>query len=74
MSDGQVGGVVASGCMTSDKWLAVDLDGTLAVYDGWKGEDHIGDLVLPIAEKIEQRVNDGWKVAIFTARVSGQAS
>ena len=74
MSDGQVGGVVVSGCMANDKWLAVDLDGTLAVYDGWKGEEHIGDLVLPIAEKIKQRVNDGWKVAIFTARVSGQAS
>lgn len=72
MSDGQVGGVVASGCMANDKWLAVDLDGTLAVYNGWSGEDHIGDLVLPVAEKIKQRVNDGWKVAIFTARVSGQ--
>ena len=74
MNDRQVVGVVDSGCMATDKWLAVDLDGTLAVYDGWKGEDHIGDLVLPIAEKIKQRVNDGWKVAIFTARVSGQAS
>ena len=71
MSDGQVGGVVTSGYMTGDKWLAVDLDGTLAVYNGWSGEDHIGDLVLPVAEKIKQRVNDGWKVAIFTARVSG---
>ena len=74
MSDGQVGGVVASVCMANDKWLAVDLDGTLAVYDVWSGEDHIGDLVLPVAEKIKQRVNDGWKVAIFTARVSGQAA
>lgn len=55
----------------NDKWLAVDLDGTLAVYNGWKGEDHIGDLILPMAEKIMKRVNDGWKVAIFTARVSG---
>ena len=74
MSDVQVSGVVASGCMANGKWLAVDLDGTLAVYNGWSGEDHIGNLVLPIAEKIKQRVNDGWKVAIFTARVSGQAS
>ena len=72
MNDGQVGGVVASGCMANDEWLAVDLDGTLAVYDGWKGEDHIGDLIQPIADRIKQRVNDGWKVAIFTARVSGQ--
>ena len=75
MSDGQVGEVVASGgTVAVEKWLAVDLDGTLAVYSGWNGEDHIGDLILPIAEKIKQRVKDGWKVAIFTARVSGQAS
>lgn len=71
MSDVQVGGVVASGCMANDKWLAVDLDGTLAAYNGWSGEDHIGDIVLPIAEGIKQRVRDGWKVAIFTARLSG---
>ena len=63
---------ITFGQATNKKWLAVDLDGTLAVYDGWKGEDNIGDLVLPIAEGIKQRVNDGWKVAIFTARVSGQ--
>ena len=30
--------------MTDDPlYIAIDLDGTLAQYDGWKGLDHIGD-------------------------------
>jgi len=27
----------------SKGWVGVDLDGTLAHYDGWKGADHIGE-------------------------------
>lgn len=52
------------------KWLAVDLDGTLAHYDGWKGIDHIGAPVKGIVDKIIQRYKEGWGIAIFTARVS----
>lgn len=73
MNSGQVGGVAMSGGPSvpfNTKWLAVDLDGTLAKYDGWKGEDHIGELIEPMAEKIIQRFNEGWQIAIFTARVS----
>ena len=30
--------------MNEDKaWIGVDLDGTLARYDGWKGIEHIGE-------------------------------
>ena len=29
--------------MSTSGTIAVDLDGTLARYDGWKGIDHIGD-------------------------------
>ena len=65
---------ITFGQATNKKWLAVDLDGTLAVYDGWKGEDNIGDIIVPIAEKIKQRVAEGWGVAIFTARVSSKLS
>lgn len=54
----------------SKKWLAVDLDGTLAHYDGWKGADHIGPPVKGIMDKLIQRHKEGWGIAIFTARVS----
>ena len=33
--------------------VAVDLDGTLAEYDGWKGEDVIGDPLPDMAEQYE---------------------
>jgi len=36
-------------------WIGVDLDGTLAHYDGWKGPTHIG---API-HKMVQRVRAG---------------
>jgi len=41
----------------------VDLDGTLAMYDGWRGSDHIGDPV-PFAREAmcEPFV---WAMAIF---------
>lgn len=32
-------------------WIAVDLDGTLAEYDGWKGSAHIGNPVPKMVEK-----------------------
>lgn len=28
--------------MSDKPWLGVDLDGTLAVYDKWRGIEHIG--------------------------------
>lgn len=27
-----------------ERWIGVDLDGTLAEYDGWRGWKHIGNL------------------------------
>ena len=57
----------------SKKWLAVDLDGTLAHYDGWKGIGNIGDPIKNIVEAIKARREAGWGVAIFTARVSDPA-
>lgn len=56
----------------SDKgWIAVDLDGTLAQYDGWKGVEHIGDPVPVMLGRVRSWLADGKEVRIFTARVSG---
>ena len=52
-----------------EPWLGVDLDGTLAKYDGWKGHDQIGEPILPMIEKVKEAIADGMTVKIFTARV-----
>ena len=62
-----------------EKWLAVDLDGTLAYYDGWKldlitGKPLIGHPIKGIVEQVRDRYEDGWKIAIFTARADNNES
>ena len=50
--------------------IAVDLDGTLAHYDGWKGIEHIGPVIPEVANAIERAQAEGAEVHLFTARVS----
>ena len=58
--------------MTESKgWIAVDLDGTLAVYDTWRGVEHIGAPIAPMVERVKQWLIQGRDVRIFTARVYG---
>jgi len=52
-------------------WIGVDLDGTLAVYDGWRGEEHIGEPVPAMIERVRRWRAEGKEVRIFTARVAG---
>jgi hypothetical protein len=51
-------------------WIAVDLDGTLAHYDGWKGIEHIGEPVPLMLRRVKAWIAEGKEVRIFTARVS----
>lgn len=51
-------------------WIGVDLDGTLAHYDGWKGVNHIGAPVPQMVERVRRWIEEGRDVRIFTARVS----
>lgn len=51
-------------------WIGFDLDGTLAVYDGWKGPEHIGDPIAPMIELAKSFIANGTEIKIFTARVS----
>ena len=50
--------------------IAVDLDGTLAQYDGWKGIEHIGPVIPEVANAMERAQAEGADVHLFTARVS----
>lgn len=51
-------------------WIGVDLDGTLAHYDGWKGEDHIGEPIPLMIDRVKAWLDAGHDVRIFTARVA----
>jgi hypothetical protein len=51
-------------------WIGVDLDGTLARYDGWKGIDHIGAPVPAMVERVKEWVAKHQAVKVFTARVA----
>ena len=53
-------------------WIGVDLDGTLAVYDDWRGVEHIGEPIAPMVERVKAWIAEGVDVRIFTARVYGE--
>ena len=51
-------------------WIGVDLDGTIATYDGWKSHDVIGEPIPEMVARVKQWLAQGREVRIFTARVS----
>lgn len=51
-------------------WIGIDLDGTLAHYEGFKGHDQIGPPIEPMLEFVKDLIAQGVTVKIFTARVS----
>lgn len=51
------------------KTIAVDLDGTLAFYDKYRGPTTIGEPVKPMVDRVRRWLGEGHKVIIFTARV-----
>lgn len=53
------------------QWIGVDLDGTLARYDGWVSEKHIGEPIPLMAERVRTWLAEGKDIRIFTARVDG---
>lgn len=55
--------------MSHRGWIGVDLDGTLAHYDGWISEEHIGDPIPAMADRVRSWLAAGQEVRIFTARV-----
>lgn len=51
-------------------WIGVDLDGTFAQYDHWRGVAHIGAPVPLMAARVKRWLAEGREVKIFTARVA----
>ena len=58
----------------NNKWKGVDLDGTLAEYDGWKGKENIGRVIPKMLDRIKAWDEAGIKVKIFTARAADPES
>ncbi len=52
-------------------WIGVDLDGTFAHYDHWRGPGHIGAPIPLMLTRIRTWLEEGQEVCIFTARVTG---
>lgn len=52
-------------------WIGIDLDGTLAHYDGWQGIEHIGEPILRMMTILRQHMDKGDTIKIFTARAHG---
>jgi len=49
-------------------WIGVDLDGTMAHYDEFRGDDHVGEPIQPMVEQVRKWIAEGRDVRIFTAR------
>lgn len=58
----------------SSGWVGVDLDGTLAYYDHWRGVDHIGAPIGPMVDRVKGWLERGVTVKIFTARMHGHGA
>jgi hypothetical protein len=56
--------------ITSKGWIGVDLDGTLAKYEGWRGPTHIGEPIPAMVARIQALLAAGYEVRVFTARMS----
>lgn len=57
--------------MGNNGWIGVDLDGTIAFYDHWRGPHHIGEPIPAMLDRVKNWVAEGRDVRIFTARVDG---
>mgnify|MGYP000517639369 CR=1 FL=1 len=53
-------------------YIGVDLDGTLAFYDGYEGMDKIGKPIKPMVNRVKRWIKQGKNVKIFTARATNQ--
>lgn len=53
----------------SGGYIGVDLDATLAQYNGYVSPDHIGEPIPLMLERVKKWLADGVEVRIITARV-----
>lgn len=49
--------------------IALDVDGTLLRYDGWKGADHYGEPIRGMVEVVQEIKQRGTEFCYFTSRL-----
>jgi hypothetical protein len=61
--------------MDKDKsWIGVDLDGTLAYFNKYRGPEHIGKPIPIMLYRVKKWIEKGYRVKILTARASDPES
>ena len=58
----------------SKEWLGVDFDGTMSVYDRFKGNNHVGPPIPKMINRIKRWLSDGENVKVFTARADSEVA
>lgn len=58
--------LISSRKNSTQEWIGVDLDGTLAEWNGWS--DDIGAPIRPMVNRVKQWLAEGKRVKILTAR------
>ncbi len=59
---------------SENSWIGVDLDRTLAHYDEFRGEAHIGAPIAPMVERVKTWLAEGRSVRVLTARANSPIS
>jgi adenylylsulfate kinase len=54
--------------MTDQKYVCIDLDGTIAQYQDWQGETSFGEPVEGVQAVMSRLKAEGWKIIVFTTR------
>ena len=49
-------------------WIGVDLDGTLAMHEGFMEDDQVGAPIMPMLNRVKAWISEGKTIKIFTAR------
>lgn len=52
----------------ANKTLAVDFDGVISKYEGWKGLGNFGPLIDGCVEELAELRKNGWTIVVFTTR------
>jgi hypothetical protein len=50
--------------------VAVDFDGVIANYEGWKGEDACGSPRKDVIEALQLLRSEGWKIIVYSSRAA----